>query len=113
MKRKEIIIFAIIFVVALASVLIMQLRPAGETKTVLITVDGEEYKRISVNQETEESFTIETDHGINDVVISDGKINVVSADCPTQICVNTKEANVAGDLIVCLPHKVVIEIVEE
>jgi len=113
MKKKEIIIFAALFVAALIAVLIMQFAPSADSKTMLITVDGEEYKRVTIDEETYESFTIETEHGQNSVVIENGYINVVSADCPNQICVNTKEAYTAGDVIVCLPHKVVIEIVEE
>jgi hypothetical protein len=113
MKKKEIIFFGILFAAALAAVLIMQLAPSADNKTVLITVDGEEYKRINIDEETYEAFTIETEHGVNNVVIEHGYVNVISADCPTQICVNTKEAYAAGDIIVCLPHKVVIEIVED
>ena len=113
MKKKEILIFAIIFVIAVASIVFMELRPASDTKTLLITVDGEEYKRISIDTSTNASFTIETPDGYNNVVITNGSVDVVSADCKNQVCVNTKEATKAGDIIVCLPHKVVIEIVEE
>lgn len=113
MKKKEIIVFALIFVAALAAVLLMQLAPSPDSKTVLITIDGEEYKRMTIDEETYETFTIETEHGFNNVVIENGYINVISADCANQICVNTKEAYLAGDVIVCLPHKVIIEIVEE
>ncbi len=113
MKKKEIIFFGIIFIAAAATVLIMQLAPSSATKTVLITVDGEEYKKLVIDDTTYETFTIKTEHGVNEVVIENGKVNVVYADCKNQVCVNTKEAEKAGDLIVCLPHKVVIEIVEE
>jgi hypothetical protein len=113
MKKKEILIFAIIFVIAATSILIMELRQTSDTKTLLITVDGEEYKRIPVDTATNASFTIETEYGYNNVVIVNGAVDVVSADCKNQVCVNTKEATKAGDIIVCLPHKVVIEIVEE
>ena len=113
MKKKEILIFAIIFAIALASIIFMELKSDSETKTLLITVDGEEYKRMSIDSATNASFTIETEHGYNNVVITNGEVDVVSADCKNQVCVNTKEATKAGDWIVCLPHKVEIEIVEE
>lgn len=113
MKKREIIIFASLFVVALAAVLVMQLASTPDNKTILITIDGEEYRRINIDEETYEEFTIETEHGVNNVIIENGYINVVSADCPNQICVNTKEAYGFGDNIVCLPHKVVIEIIRE
>ncbi|MEX1378362.1 MAG: NusG domain II-containing protein [Eubacteriales bacterium] len=113
MKKKEILIFAIIFLIAAASILFLELKPASEKRTLLITVDGEEYKRISIDTATNASFSIETEDGYNSVVITNGEVDVVAADCKNQVCVNTKEATKAGDLIVCLPHKVVIEILEE
>ncbi len=113
MKKKEILIFTSLFILALAAVLYIQFAPSGESKTLLITIDGKEYRKTTIDEETYEAFSIETDYGVNDVVIEHGAVNVVSADCPNQICVHTKEAYMAGDIIVCLPHKVVIEIIEE
>lgn len=112
MKKKEIIIFSVVFLIALISILIIRFTNQAEIKTVLITVDGEEYKRVQIDNSTQISFTVETEHGINKVEISQGKVNVIWADCPNQVCVNTKEASRTGDIIVCLPHKVVIEIIE-
>ena len=112
MKKKEIIFFSILFIIA-AAVLIISRQANSQTQlAVLITVDGEEYMKIDLDDATDESFTIETEYGTNDVVIFGGEVNVVDADCPTQVCVNTKAASKAGDIIVCLPHKLIIEIVE-
>ncbi len=112
MKRKEIIFFSILFIVAIASLLILRAASQQVKKDVLITVDGEEYMRLNLEEETDEDFTIETEYGENEVVIKGGSVDVIYADCPNQVCVNTKEASEIGDLIVCLPHKLVIEIVE-
>ena len=35
------------------------------------------------------------------------------ADCPDQICVRHKAISKSGESIVCLPHKVVVEISSE
>ena len=114
MKRKEIIFFAALLVVAAAAIVVMQLINQGASgKIVLVTVDGEEYRRIPFNDSTDMSFTIRTDAGSNDVVIEGGHVDVVSADCPSQVCVDTKQASEIGDMIVCLPHKVVIEIIKD
>ena len=112
MKKREIVIFAGLFAIALAIILIMQFAPGGDNLTVLVTVDSEEYKRIDIDSETKATFTIKTEHGENHVVIENGTVNVIAADCLNQICVDTKKATVIGDIIVCLPHKVVIEIIE-
>lgn len=46
------------------------------------------------------------------LIISDGKADMESADCPNQICVHHGAISHTGETIVCLPNRVVIEIVE-
>ncbi len=113
MKRKEIAILAV-FVAILATVLlIMNLAGQKGGRKLIITVDGELYKEIVLAEDTNMQFTIQTPYGYNDVVISDGVVNVVSADCRNQVCVETKPAGRVNDKIICLPHKVIIEIVND
>jgi len=38
-------------------------------------------------------------------------VDVVSADCHNQVCVDTHSASKVFDKIVCLPHKLILEIV--
>ena len=47
----------------------------------------------------------------NILVIKDGKANVVKASCPDLLCVHQMAISHTGEQIVCLPNKVVIEIV--
>ena len=46
------------------------------------------------------------------LVISDGKADMESADCPNQICVHHSAISHTGETIVCLPNRVVIEVIE-
>ena len=110
--RSTKIILIITAVAVLSALLIILLRPpAGDAKEVLVTVDGEEYGRYPLD--TDADFTVETPWGYNDVTIHDGQADVREADCPNQICVNTVPARDIGDMIVCLPHRLVVEIVPE
>lgn len=43
--------------------------------------------------------------------VSDGKVVVESADCKDQICVRHKSVSSKGESIICLPHRLVVEIV--
>ena len=43
----------------------------------------------------------------------DGKASMAKADCPDKICVNHAAISKKGETIVCLPHKVVVEVVDE
>jgi len=113
MKKKEIIFFGVLLLVAAIALIIMYFSNADAKKFVHIDVDGEEHTYVALNADTDMQFTIETNVGYNTVVILDGTVNVISADCKSQVCVNTKTAHNINDLIVCLPHKVVIEIVAQ
>ena len=41
------------------------------------------------------------------------KVSVNNKDCPDKICVNHAAISKKGETIVCLPHKVVVEVVDE
>ena len=58
----------------------------------------------------ESTVTIETENGTNEIEIKDGKVSMVYADCRDQICVNHVPINKEHESIICLPHKVVVEI---
>lgn len=44
------------------------------------------------------------------VVVSNGTVRVVDADCPDKICMKRGEISRAGESIVCLPNRVVVVI---
>lgn len=46
----------------------------------------------------------------NVLCIKDGKADMISADCPDQVCVHSKPISKAGETIICLPNKVVVEV---
>ncbi len=114
MKKREIIIIAGILLLAIGALFF--LRTAGDQQDVQtyvkITVDGEVYDMIPLTEDLNTEFTITTDLGENHVVIRNGTVDVDWADCKNQVCVNTKSAQLLHDTIVCLPHKLIIEIVE-
>lgn len=76
-----------------------------------ITVDGKMYKTVALSEHSgEEIFEIKTDDGINIIKIKDNKIGIIEADCPDQVCMNPEYIEKAGESLVCLPHKVMIQI---
>ena len=50
------------------------------------------------------------DGGYNVVTVKEGAVCVSQADCPDQICVHQGWVSVTGAPIVCLPHRLVVEI---
>lgn len=79
---------------------------------VIVFQDGVEQGRylLSEEQEVEIAFNQESQEGKNILRIRDGRADMIYADCPDQLCVNQKEIDKVGETIVCLPHKIVVEV---
>lgn len=111
--RNDFILAAVILVIAVAGLLIMNF-----TKTqgdfVVVKIDRVEKYRYSLSEDiTVDIVTGEGDKNINTLVIKNGEAFMTQADCPDGICVAHKPIKNTGESIVCLPHKIVIEIQSE
>lgn len=111
--RNDIILVAVILVIAAAGLLFFGLnKEAGAYASV--NINGEQTAVYPLSVNTEVTITTgENDENINVLTIKDGKAYVSEANCPDGICAETRAAQYVGETIVCLPHKVVIEIVAE
>ncbi len=90
------------------------LRAFGGGSTARITLDGREIRRIDLSAVTEPyEFDVESAAGVNRVRVEPGRISVISADCPDGVCVAHGPISKSGSPIVCLPHRLVIEILRE
>ncbi len=110
--RNDIILILLLALVALLSYFAMRYYQKASTVDAIciVTKDGEEIGRYPLSEDTE--FTVDSGDGsYNTFVIKDGKVDMTEADCPDQICVNHSRIYENGQTIVCLPNKVVIEIV--
>lgn len=108
--KKLIVLLAAAVILCLAVYFAFELfAPAGTT--AVIYVDGREYRRVDLSKVKEPYvIEIETVYGRNTVLVEPGAISVSSADCPDKICVHQGRLTGAGIPIVCMPHRLVIEI---
>nr|WP_242704635.1 NusG domain II-containing protein [Enterococcus sp. 665A] len=110
------IIIGVLIVLALLPLLIFsiyQKQTAANRLEAVLRVDGEEIRRFNL-AEGQKSFTYaynDADGDYNLIEIADQKIRVKEASCKDQICVRRGWIEKKGDTIVCLPHKMVIEII--
>ena len=77
-------------------------------KVAVIIVDGKETAEMPLEKDGE--YVVENEYGRNVVAVKDGKVSVREADCPRQVCVRTGEKDKAGDTIICLAHRLVVEV---
>lgn len=108
--KKWIVIFAVLFLVCIGAFAF--LRHLGMQGTVaVIRVDGEVYEKINLDTVTVAyDMEIETEFGYNKIHIEPGSISVTGADCRDRICIRQGAIDEAGVPIVCLPHRLTIEI---
>lgn len=114
MKRLDVIIIALLVVVSFVPYLMFKnKRNDMDTSKLyaIVTVNGEVLTEIDLSAKKDDEFTIETSEGNNKVVVRDGGISIVEADCSDGVCVNQGVARKPGDMVVCLPHRVIIEVV--
>lgn len=108
--RNDIILFAVIILSAIAGLVIFNVTKQ-QGNTVAVIIDGKETARYSLNTDAEK--VIETEYGRNTMVIKDGYVSIKDADCPDLVCEKHRKISRDGETIVCLPHKLVLEISEE
>lgn len=111
MRKADIVLILIITLIASGFLLYQRYAASNAGNLVVVITDnGEVIKEIPLNDETEERIEIMDDGEYNLVIISGGEVWVEDADCRDLVCVHTKKISRSGETIVCLPHKLVIEI---
>ena len=108
--RTKVILFCL-----LAAVAVWLLFRGGSTGSPIarISREGVLLEEIDLNQ-VEEYYTLtfEDERGTNTVLVEPGRIRISEADCPDQVCVNQGFISDGTVPIVCLPHRLTIEIVD-
>ncbi len=111
MKRRLITVADLVLLVAVVAVTVVlfigfDLPDRG--KVAVVTVDNKEVIRLELAVDAKEC--IKMAEGYNIILVSDGKCSVIEADCRDGICENRGEIFKKGESIVCLPHKMIVEI---
>lgn len=104
MKKKEVIFIGSILVFALILWMGISVLGKGSHNAVRITVNGQEYGTYALDKDQ-----IIYINDTNICEIKNGKISMISATCPDQLCVEQHAIDERGGTIVCLPNKIVIE----
>lgn len=116
MKKAD---FLVIIIILLISGLVAFITGKNEFvdnklgKKVIITVNGNVYKEIVLNEKTNEKIKIDNEFGHNVVVVKDQKVYIEESDCKDKICMKKGKISLVGDSIICLPNRLLIKIVSD
>lgn len=110
MKKGDKRLIGAILVAAAVLFGVMQLGGGKKGGQLTVTIDGDVYETYDLSKD--QVITIEDAAGYNCFEIKNGTVRMLEADCPDQYCVKHSEISKENEMIVCLPHKVVLEITE-
>lgn len=108
MIKKADIILAVILIFAGLAASAYSVIGTDAGNTVVVTVDGKEFGRYPLAEE--QTIVVKKNNHTNEIIIKDGTVSMLFSDCANQVCVNTGAISKTSQSIVCLPHKVMVEI---
>ena len=107
-KKADIILLIVILAVGIPMSVLSLTSGTGGDK-VKISTDGQIYGIYPLNEDCEIDVT--EDGHTNHITIKDGQVSMSYSTCRNQVCVNTGAISHTKDAIVCLPNRVVVEII--
>ena len=99
-----------IIIIALIIFIVFKLN-LKQGNIVKVSIDNQVKHCYNFNIDTQ--VVIKDGANTNTLVIKDGKAYISEANCPDKICVAHRAISKTGETIVCLPHRLVVEIKEE
>lgn len=106
MRKNDLLLAAGLLAAAMALYLV--LRPGGQGGWAVVTVDGREQGRYPLWEDR--TVTLGGETAYNVLEISCGQAAVREANCGDHTCVRTGPISREGEMIVCLPHRLTVEI---
>lgn len=107
--KRDIMLIATLIIVCVAAFLIINFVVKKDGITAAVKVDGNIVYMLPLDKNA--SVTVEGyQGGSNTVVIENGTVYMKDADCSDKLCEKTGKISKNGETIVCLPHRVVVEI---
>ncbi|MEW6621953.1 MAG: NusG domain II-containing protein [Bacillota bacterium] len=115
MRKNEVIIIMTIIAICLTTVLLMKYgATAPEKKVLKVTINKEIVleRQITSTENTNVDLFLPSGHTAT-LVINDGRVRILTLPeeiCPRGICSHTGWIKSPGEIIVCLPNRIVISL---
>lgn len=112
MKRGDKVLSAIFLLLLSLTILVYTVRYCRTQNGLSVEVrsDGVLIKEIELNKNLTEEILIEYKNGKNIILIEEGRVAVISADCPDKDCIKRGWLKYKGDSSICLPNHLSIRL---
>ena len=107
MKWGDFVIIGAVLLLAGAMVSFFAAMSSGDTLYDDVWKDDKLIERVELTDTTDRTIDLD---GHNVIVLSGKTAVMQSADCPDQVCVRTGRLTRAGQVAVCLPHRVILKL---
>lgn len=112
-KKMDIVIIAVLLIISFTPHLIFfkTSQKGSKNNYAIIKVDGKIHKKIDLSKvKKSEKVNLNLPNGKNTLLIKNNSIQMKSANCNDALCVKQGNISKVGQTIICLPHKLIIEI---
>ena len=99
-------ILIVVFIISFS--LLVFFIPRHSSSTAIIKTPD---RNLKVNLSEDHDIPIHLENGHMLIRVKDGKIRVVESTCPLKLCVKRGWISKVGEMIVCVPNRVSIEVV--
>ena len=112
MTRGDKVLVVLLVVASIFSFwLIREINSKMDSRYISIQVDGAEYERMQFSTSDEPVIKeIQTQFGRNVIEAGRDYVRVIEADCPDKLDILQGDITRPGQVIVCLPNRMIIEI---
>ncbi len=107
--KRDAVLVLLCIIISAAVYFIINIYVKKDGAYAVVKVDGEIIRSLELNKNT--SVIVHGyQGGSNTIVVDNGQVYMTDADCPDKLCERTGRISRTGESIVCLPHRVVVEI---
>lgn len=118
LKPGDLIIIVLLVVLSFLPVVIFSMNSVSTEQannSVVISADGVHLHEMDLVDDGEtETYEYVSEDGHRNVIVREGtEVKMIDASCPDQLCVRQGTITDAGETIVCLPHRLIVEVTSD
>lgn len=109
MKKLDRKILVMLLILSILSLIFTNvIFTAHDSLIAIVEVNGQEYGRYSLAEKERKVLDVQTQFGYNKIEIVNGSVRVTETDCPDRLEVRQGEIRSSGQILVCLPNRLVV-----
>ena len=110
LKKQDVLLIGSILLAALLLSVIFHLQAKKDAGAVRVQIGDAIFAEYPLGEDREVPLT-GFDGGSNLLIIQNGAAWIAEADCPDRLCVKQGKISKKGEMILCLPHRIIVTVI--